>query len=114
MPRLRELHAQGKLSPLQEEILFSPTRPTEELYDIRADPFETRNLAGDTKFQSMLESLRTRLDRWMMETRDQGPESADAYDANLAYELDTPAGKARRAALLENSALMKLWAKQGK
>jgi arylsulfatase A-like enzyme len=114
LPVLRDLHAQGKLSPLQEEILFSPTRPAEELYEVRADPFETRNLAGDPEFQSTLETLRARLDRWMVETRDRGPESEHAYDANLAYELGTPAGKARNEALLKNSGLMKQWAKEGK
>jgi arylsulfatase A-like enzyme len=114
LPVLRDLHAQGKLSPLQEEILFSPTRPAEELYEVRADPFETRNLAGDPEFQSNLETLRARLDRWMVETRDRGPESEHAYDANLAYELGTAAGKARNEALLKNSGLMKQWAKEGK
>lgn len=113
MPRLRELHAQGKLSALQEEILFSPTRPKEELYDVRMDPFETRNIAADPQFRSTLETLRTRLDRWMLETHDLGPESEKAYDANLAYELNT-AAKARKEAMLKNSELMKQWAREGK
>ncbi len=114
MPRLRELHAQGKLSPLQEDILFSPTRPAEELYDVQADPFETRNLAADPHFRATLETLRTRLDRWIAETHDCGPESEKAYDANLAYELKPPADQARKEAMLKNSALMKQWAKEGK
>jgi len=114
LQRLRELHTQGKLSALQDEILFSPTRPIEELYDVQADPFETRNLTGDPQFRSTLETLRTRLDRWMLETHDRGPESEEAYDANIAYELKTPAGKARKEALMKNSALMKQWAKEGK
>ena len=58
---------------------------------MQADPFETRNLAGDPQFRSTLETLRTRLDRWMVETHDRGPESEKAYDANFAYELKTPA-----------------------
>ena len=32
--RLRKLHAAGKLNELQERLLFSPTRPAEELYDL--------------------------------------------------------------------------------
>ncbi len=112
--RLRELHSQGKLSPLQEEILFSPTRSAEELYDVRADPFEIRNLAGEPQFRTTLETLRARLDRWMADTHDRGPESEEAYDANIAYELKTPAGKARKEALMKNSALMKQWAKESK
>ncbi len=114
MPRLRELHALGKLSALQEEVLFSPTRPAEALYDVRSDPFEVRNLAGDPQFRSTLETLRKRLDRWMVETHDGGPEAEKAYEASLAYELKTPAGKDRKAALIKNSSLMKQWAKEGK
>ncbi len=114
MPRLRELHAQGKLSARQEEILFAPTRAAEELYDVQADPFESRNLAADPQFRTTLETLRTRLDRWMADTHDCGPESEKAYDANLAYELKTPAAKARQEAIVKNSALMKQWAKEGK
>jgi arylsulfatase A-like enzyme len=112
--RLRELHAQGKLSPLQEELLFSPTRPAEELYDVQADPFEIRNLAGDPQFRSTLETLRTRLDRWMAETRDPGPESEKAYDASYAYELKTAKSPERRNPMMKNYELMKQWAKEGK
>jgi len=74
-------------------------------YDVQAAPFEIRNLAGDPQFRSALETLRTRLDRWMAETRDLGPESEKAYDANVTYELKTPAAKARQEAILKNSAL---------
>ncbi len=114
LARLRELHAQGKLNALQEEILFSPTRPKEELYDVQADPFQIHNLAGDPKFQTELETLRKRLDRWIVETHDLGPESDEAYDANLDYELNTTADKSRKQSLLKNSALMKQWAREGK
>ena len=112
--RLRELHAQGKLSPLQEELLFSPTRPPEELYDIQADPFELRNLAGDPQFRSTLEALRKRLDRWMVETRDPGPESEKAYDASFAYELRAAKSRERSDPMIKNYELMKQWAKEGK
>jgi arylsulfatase A-like enzyme len=114
LPPLRELHARGKLSPLQEEILFSPTRPAEELYNVQEDPFETRNLAGDPQHRSTLETLRARLDRWMAETRDPGPEPERIYDANLAHELKTTASKDRKEAMLKTSALMKRWAREGK
>jgi arylsulfatase A-like enzyme len=112
--RLRELHAEGRLSPLQEELLFSPTRPKEELYDVRADPFETRNLAGDPAFNSTLEDLRKRLDRWMLETRDPGPESEKAYDASHAYELKNARSRKQRDAMIEDNARTKQWAKEGK
>lgn len=109
MPRLRELHAQGQLSKLQEEILFSPTRPAEELYDVQADPFETRNLAGDPKFRATLETLRARLDRWRVETHDRGPESEAMYDSDMAVYLQKP-----NPVVEQNIKLMKQWAKEGR
>jgi arylsulfatase A-like enzyme len=115
LQRLRELHAQGKLSDLQEQTLFSPARSAEEFYDVQADPFEVRNLAGDPRFRSTLEGLRARLDRWMAETRDCGPESEKAYDANVGYELKAPSAKVRgNDTVLRNIALMKQWAREGK
>src|SRR5207249_6135252 len=44
---LKELHAQGKLTPAQA-FLTAPTMPAEELYDLEADPHEIRNLATST------------------------------------------------------------------
>ena len=109
MPRLRELHAQGKLNALQEEILFSPTRPAEELYEVNADPFETRNLSADPQFRSTLKTLRARLDRWMVETHDCGPESEMMYDSEMAVYLQKP-----NPVVEKNIKLMKQWAKEGK
>ena len=57
--RLRELHAQGKLSELPERLLFSPARPAEELYDVQADPFETKNLVADPQHRHTLETSAT-------------------------------------------------------
>jgi len=113
MPVLRTLHAQGKLNPLQERILFSPTRAPEELYDVKTDPHEINNLASDPEHRATLETLRARLDRWMIETRDQGAESEQAYDANLSFELKS-ANKNRSEAIRKNSELMKQWAREGK
>jgi arylsulfatase A-like enzyme len=109
LQRLRELHAHGKLSPMQDAILFSPTRPAEELYDVQADPFEIRNLAGDPHFRSPLETLRARLDRWMVETRDRGPESETMYDSDMAVYLQKP-----NPVVEQNIKLIKQWAREGK
>jgi len=115
LQRLRELHAQGKLDEMQEKLLFSPTRPAEELYDVQADPFETVNLATDPKYQATLETLRARLDRWMQETNDHGLESEKACDANMAAQLKKmKPGSPRRRELEKNIALMKQWAAEGK
>jgi hypothetical protein len=94
---------------MQEEILFSPARPAEELYDVQTDPFETRNLAGDPRFRSTLETLRTRLDRWMLDTDDRGPEAETMYDSDMAEYLRTP-----NPVVEQNIKLMKQWASEGK
>ena len=40
-------------------------RPKEELYDLRADPFEQENLAQDTAHANRLEQFRDELAKWM-------------------------------------------------
>lgn len=52
-------------------------RPPEELYDLEADPFETRNLADDVRYAAIRGSLRVQLERWVLETGDRGVEPED-------------------------------------
>lgn len=47
-------------------------RPAEELYDLRADPHEQRNLAADPKHQARLVLLRADVDAWMKANNDEG------------------------------------------
>lgn len=54
---------------IQEKLLGGPV-PGEELYDLWADPNETRNLAGDPAHRAALEDMRGRLERWMKKTSD--------------------------------------------
>jgi len=70
---LKQLHAEGKLTPAQES-LCQPTLPPEELYDLEADPDEIHNLASSDRpeTRAALERLRRVLDRWIDETNDQG------------------------------------------
>ena len=113
--RLRELHDAGGLDELQERVLFSPTRPAEELYDLAADPHEVRNLAGDPAHRATLESLRGRLDAWIAATGDRGaaPEPAAMYDSDMKVYVDSQRGEAAEA-LRRNIATMKDWAARGK
>ncbi|QDU27967.1 Arylsulfatase [Anatilimnocola aggregata] len=108
---LRSLHEMKQLSDLQEKLLFSPTRPKEELYDWQADPHQLNNLAGDPNHQGMLEKLRQRLDRWIKETGDLGqtPETESRYDSDMASYL----GRGNPA-VEKNVAQMKQWRKEGK
>lgn len=110
--RLRELHASGTLKGLPEQLLFAPERAPEELYDLEADPFETKNLAAERP--EILKELRERLERWMSETSDRGFESPSMYDSDMAVYLAEKKDPAARKLLEENIALMKRWAAEGK
>ena len=68
---LKQLHADGKLTPPQE-LLCAPTMPAEELYDAQADPYEIHNLAQSATHQATLQRLRHALEKWIGETHDQG------------------------------------------
>ncbi|HWI58446.1 MAG TPA: sulfatase [Bacillota bacterium] len=98
---LKELHAQGKLTPAQA-FLCQPTMPSEELYDLEADPYEIHNLAASIQpeHQVALKRLRGVLDRWIEETNDQGRqfESTEVIAANSeAKPAANPAGKGKKA-----------------
>jgi arylsulfatase A-like enzyme len=106
---LRALHAEGKLDALQEKLLFSPTRAPEELYQWREDRWQVKNLADDPAHKQTLEKLRARLDQWIAETGDKGPESEAQYDSDVKLYLGR-----ENPAYDENVALMKKWAAEGK
>jgi uncharacterized sulfatase len=48
------------------------TRPAEELYDLKADPWELNNLAADPAHASTLQNLRAEVDAWMKAQGDEG------------------------------------------
>jgi arylsulfatase A-like enzyme len=88
---LKELHAEGKLTPVQE-FLAAPTMPEEELYDLVADPDEIHNLADDPAHQAELKRLRTVLEQWIVDTNDQGrtPEPPELGRREGVTNPDTP------------------------
>ena len=112
---LRKLHEEGKLNADQDRI-FSPTRPNEELYDLEADPHELRNLALDPKYNKTLAKHRAILGRWIGESGSgETPEAEDYYDAEMDVYLSStnsadPGGEILRA----NIDRMKRWAAEGK
>lgn len=107
--QLRSLHSEGKLPSVSEDLLFSPTRQEEELYDIQADPFQVTNLAANPDFKAELEARRAQLDQWIIESGDKGPESEAMYDSDMAEYT-----KKKNPEVEKNIALMKQWAKEGK
>jgi hypothetical protein len=68
---MKQLHQDGQLNELQARF-FKPTRPAEELYDLKADPFEINNLALNHAYTKPLAELRNTLYKWMVDSRDLG------------------------------------------
>lgn len=88
MAAIRALHKKGQLTPLQARIFRQP-RPAEELYDLEADPTESRNLASDPAHQQTLRQLRARLEAWVTETRDLTPlrRTPDEFDRQTGQPI---------------------------
>lgn len=59
-----QLYDQGKLNEVQ--AAFFKKRPVELLFDVEADPFETKNLADDESFKTTLLELREKLNSWVV------------------------------------------------
>jgi arylsulfatase A-like enzyme len=56
-------------------------RPAEELYDLRADPDQLVNVAGQARYAAVQRKLRQRLDDWMRQTADPRVDPAcDVFD----------------------------------
>lgn len=123
--------AEGKLTPATAK--FWGTKPTEELYDMEADPDSVKNLAGDPAQHENLERMRAALQRHSLEIHDNGflPEGSalEGYDESRqpgAYPLDRIFALAMQAserdvknlpqimaALGDSSEPMRWWAAQG-
>ncbi|HPG42047.1 MAG TPA: sulfatase-like hydrolase/transferase [bacterium] len=70
MQSWQRLHDEGNLAGAAE--IFWQTKPAEELYDIKADPHEVHNLAGDPQYKAVLERLRKANNDWVMDIHDAG------------------------------------------
>ena len=77
---LRKMHQDGTLSP-DAARLMARSRPSEELYDVLADPYEMNNLASSLDHQEILNHLRGNLEEWIVASNDQGryPESPEVH-----------------------------------
>jgi arylsulfatase A-like enzyme len=85
---MRRLRDQGQLAAEQRACFVSP-RPTEELYDVDADPHELHDLAGDPRYAKVLAEMRRALSDWTRETGDVVPErlSPDEFDRETGQPL---------------------------
>ena len=74
MPIYKEmlrLDAEGKLKGPQKSWM-AYSRPPEELYDVKADPYQLKNLVKDPAMKSVLSDLRKRHEAWTLSTGDLG------------------------------------------
>ena len=79
-----QLRADDQLPPDQNGCFVVP-RPKEELYDVRSDPHQLRNLAGDPRYAEKLKGMRTALRKWSQQTDDKQDEPAtrDGFDRGI-------------------------------
>jgi len=63
---VKDWYKQGKLNAAQA-LFASPTKPIEELFDLKADPDEVRNLAEDPAHKKTLRELRALVDGFVAE-----------------------------------------------
>ncbi len=71
MQVLRKLDSAKKLNEAQS-IWMLPTKPTEELYDLKKDPNELHNLAEIPEYQDSVIYYRNLLTNWIKRTKDLG------------------------------------------
>ena len=114
LARLRQLHEEKKLDALAQKLLFSPTRPAEELYLYRKDRWQIDNLADHPKHAKVLDDMRKRLDRWLEKTGDPGPETPEVYILETEDQMKSTRNAASRENYRKNSELYMRWATSGK
>ncbi len=68
---MKQLHEEKKLDSVQDRFM-SDKRPSEELYDLNADPFEINNLAGDSNYSRTVKEYTDILNQWIIKTDDKG------------------------------------------
>jgi uncharacterized sulfatase len=102
LPLMRRLHAAGELTPTQA-VLFAPSRPREELYDLAADPYEVHNLADSPEHQQVLQRMRAATSAWIQRSDDQGrhaepPEIVAGWEAQMKRTYDERLERIRQQA----------------
>ena len=109
--RLRQLHGEDKLNSLSQQLLFSPTRPKEELYLYREDKWQIKNLANLSKTKGVLQKHRNQLDQWISRTNDPGPETLKTYILETEDQMSSTGNKISRENYRRNTEIYKRWIK---
>jgi uncharacterized sulfatase len=71
MKEIRRVHAAGKLPPAAR-LFMAERKAVEELYDLKNDPHEIHNLAGNPKYAGRLKRMREVHLQWVRDTKDLG------------------------------------------
>ncbi len=82
MKEMLQMHSAGTLNEAQMQW-FRTTKPAEELFDCKTDPFELNNLASKPEYQKKLKELRRGMDSWIAKTGD----VPNLPEANLIKKL---------------------------
>ncbi|MEL6107632.1 MAG: hypothetical protein AAFU85_16455 [Planctomycetota bacterium] len=112
--RLRELHANRKLNELASRLLFSPTRPSEELYLYRQDRWQIDNLADEPNHAEALSRHRNALRQWIERTGDPGPETLEVYRMETEDQIQWTRSQQTQAVYRANAAVYEQWFREGK
>ncbi|HCQ39662.1 MAG TPA: heparan N-sulfatase [Verrucomicrobiales bacterium] len=87
---MQRLKAEGTL-PIEQSSCFLAPRPREELYDLKEDPHELRNLAGLPPYKDTLERLRVEYRQWRVRTREKTPRLRTPDEFDRVTGKPTPA-----------------------
>lgn len=69
MQELLRMRDQGQLNEIQMQW-FRDSKPKEELFDCKTDPYELNNLAKDPAYKDKLNELSQEMDRWLIRIND--------------------------------------------
>ncbi len=85
---MRALRDEDKLPPEQFGCFVTP-RTTEELYDVKLDPYQLLNVAADPKYAKVLSQMRGAHEAWARRTDDRVPEhpTPDKFDRETGKRL---------------------------
>ncbi len=81
---MKQLYKEKKLDSVQS-IFFGDTRPSEELYNLKEDPYELNNLSQNPMYKDVAIKHSDILEKWIMETGDKGQHPEN--EANLKLML---------------------------
>lgn len=95
--------------PPSGETMFQP-KPVEELYDLRNDPDELNNLAGNPEYVGILDNMRNTLKREILTTRDAcflfEPEMMMRSQGTTTYEMAQDRSKYDLEKILETAEMV--------